>query len=205
MLMTNFKDLVSKYNMNISGVIVIGAFYGIQEEQLFRELGVKNMAFFEPLDWGFNILRANLQDRYFIKQCALGSYNGEVLIHGEADNGGMSSSILEPKKHLEYYPYIHFNYQFTVPIYTLDFFNFSEEYNMLDIDVQGYELEVLKGSKETLKHIDYIYIEVNREELYEGCPMVEEIDSFLSDFDRVETVWVRQGFGDALYVKRDLL
>ena len=30
------------------------------------------------------------------------------------------------------------------------------------MDVQGYELEVLKGGLETLKQVDYVYCEVNR-------------------------------------------
>ena len=29
------------------------------------------------------------------------------------------------------------------------------------MDVQGYELEVLKGGLETLKQVDYVYCEVN--------------------------------------------
>ena len=46
------------------------------------------------------------------------------------------------------------------------------------MDVQGYELEVLKGATETLKHVDYVYCEVNRDEVYEGNAYVEEIDEF---------------------------
>lgn len=202
--MLDFPKLFHKYNLKIKGVIIVGAFYGVVEEKMFKELGVNNLAFFEPLDWGFNILRANFEGKHFIQQCAIGNYDGEAVIIGEADNSGMSSSILKPKKHLEYYPYIHFNYQFIVPIHRLDYFNFSSDYNLLDIDTQGYELEVLKGATETLKHIDYIYTEVNREELYESCPMVEQIDEYLSEFKRVETNWVPQGFGDALYIRKEL-
>jgi FkbM family methyltransferase len=205
-MLLDIKELVNKYNLKIKGVIIIGAFYGLQEERVFSELGVKNLAFFEPSEFSYPVLRNNFTGKYPIYQVALGNENKKVILHSEKDNGGMSSSILNPKKHLEYYPYIHFpkELDFEVEMKRLDEYSFGPEYNTLDIDVQGFELEVLKGGVETLKHIDYVYIEVNREELYEGCPMVEDIDRFLSDFVRVETHWVVQGFGDSLYVRRSL-
>jgi hypothetical protein len=73
------------------------------------------------------------------------------------------------------------------------------------MDVQGYELEVLKGASKFLSHIQFIYCEVNRAEVYEGCPMIEEIDQFLGEynFERVDTNWAGDTWGDALYVKRE--
>ena len=51
---------------------------------------------------------------------------------------------------------------------------------------------------ETLKQIDYVYCEVNRDEVYENNAYVEEIDNFLSDYDmtRVETDWAGDIWGD---------
>ena len=45
---------------------------------------------------------------------------------------------------------------------------------------KGYELEVLKGAKETLNHIDYVHCEVNKSEIYEGNAFIEQIDDHLS-------------------------
>ena len=77
-------------------------------------------------------------------------------------------------------------------------------YNFLNIDVQGYELEVFKGAFESLKNIDYIISEVNRDEVYENCPHIDELDKYLSqlNFKRVETDWAGNSWGDALYVKK---
>jgi hypothetical protein len=46
--------------------------------------------------------------------------------------------------------------------------------------------------------------EVNRDEVYKGCPMVEELDDYLKEygFERVETTWDGVTWGDAFYVKR---
>jgi hypothetical protein len=64
-------------------------------------------------------------------------------------------------------------------------------------------LEVFKGSETTLNHIDYIMCEVNREVVYYGCPMVNELDDFLKkyNFKRVETTWDGNTWGDAFYIK----
>ena len=51
--------------------------------------------------------------------------------------------------------------------------------------------------------IDYIISEINRDEVYENCAKVEEVDIFLGQFgfERVETDWAGYTWGDALYIK----
>jgi hypothetical protein len=85
-----------------------------------------------------------------------------------------------------------------------DFIEDATDYNFINIDVQGYELEVMKGASRILEGIDYIMSEVNRDEVYINCPKVEELDYFLSKFgfSREETTWDGLTWGDALYVKR---
>ena len=75
------------------------------------------------------------------------------------------------------------------------------------MDVQGYELEVLKGGAKILEQVDYVYCEVNRAEVYENNAMIYEIDEFLEGFDMVrkETDWGGQIWGDALYVRKSVL
>ena len=53
--------------------------------------------------------------------------------------------------------------------------------SLIKIDVQGYELEVLKGGIKFLKKIDYILIEVSDKQLYLGQALETEIETFLSD------------------------
>ena len=65
------------------------------------------------------------------------------------------------------------------------------------------EIGVFKGAFETLKNIDYIISEVNCDEVYEGCPHVNELDEYLHNFGfkRIKTDWAGVIWGDALYVK----
>jgi hypothetical protein len=53
------------------------------------------------------------------------------------------------------------------------------EITLLKLDVQGYELEVLKGAEESLKNIDYIIIEANLEQLYTNQPSFSEMNTHL--------------------------
>ena len=51
---------------------------------------------------------------------------------------------------------------------------------LLKIDVQGGELDVLRGIGPFVDVIDYIYLEVSFIELYEGQPLFPEINEFLN-------------------------
>ncbi|MFT4049440.1 MAG: FkbM family methyltransferase [Solirubrobacterales bacterium] len=54
---------------------------------------------------------------------------------------------------------------------------------LLKIDVQGFELDVLRGATRTLAGIDAIFAECSFVELYEGQPLVGEIIAFLAGHD----------------------
>lgn len=203
-LSLDLEELVQKYLVKIKGLIHVGAHYG-QEYEIYQRLGVAHLIFFEPLVQSFEILKTHVGKKAKLFQLALGNENKKVKMYVESANNGMSSSILKPQKHLEQYPQIVFNQEEIVEMVRLDdFLSEKENYNFLTIDVQGYELEVLKGSRKTLANITGILTEVNRDELYSNCVRVEQLDDFLKDFDfnRVETNWEGGTWGDALYLKK---
>lgn len=200
----DFNILNNKYNFKIKGIIHIGGHYG-EEYELYKSLNVP-VIFFEPLSNNYNVLKNKVGHDLNIQtfQCALGNENKIVAMNVETANNGQSSSILKPKKHLEQYPHITFNSTEEVNMFRLDDIDLDlNQYNFLNIDVQGYELEVFKGAFETLKNVDYIISEVNRDEVYENCPHIDELDEYLFQFKfkRVETNWAGGIWGDALYVK----
>ena len=129
-----------------------------------------------------------------------------------SSNDGQSSSILDLGLHKQYYPSISYVKKEWVSLERLDWF-FKEgiidsnNYNFLNIDVQGVELNVLKSCGKYITKFDYIYTEVNDQELYKGCCLVGDIDHYLHKhgFERVETQWTRKHWGDALYVRKDLI
>jgi len=53
---------------------------------------------------------------------------------------------------------------------------------LVKIDVQGFELEVLKGSVEIIENFDYIYMECSFIELYEGQALADKVIIFLDNY-----------------------
>ncbi len=95
-----------------------------------------------------------------------------------------SSSLLEPAKHIELHPHIAFAETIEVPTRRLD--GWLEESNaslphFLHMDVQGAELMVLEGLGSALAHVEAIWLEVERVELYKGQPLVDDVHRVLHE------------------------
>ena len=193
--------------MNIKGIIHIGAHFG-QEIPDYIDCGIQDMVMFEPLEENFKVLAEKakgLNANIVGHQVALGPEPGKTKMY-VSDHNRISSSILKPKVHLTHHPNVKFPETEEVEVNCLDNYD-CFNYNFINMDVQGYELEVLKGGKKTLDQVDYVYCEVNRDEVYENNAFVEELDEFLAEYnmERVMTSWEGQIWGDALYVRKNLL
>jgi len=206
-MILNFDDINNKYKLNIKGVIHIGAHYG-EEHSTYRNNNINNIVYFEPLSNNFRILESNVGSEAILYNLALGSEEKEVEMFVETANNGQSCSILEPILHKQQYPYITFDSKELVKVKRLDdVIEDYSKYNFINIDVQGYELEVFKGSKKILNNIDYIISEINRDELYKNCTKIEELKTFLSEYNfiLVEEDWMGGTWGDGLFIKEYLL
>jgi len=207
-MLFNFKNLQQNYNLHVKNIIHVGGHFG-NEIAMYKDLWPACfIQIFEPHPETYKklTLTANTYKDITCHNLALGSQKTQMTMYVEQNNNGQSNSLLKPKLHIEQYPHIVFNNTVEVEVNTLDSFNLNQTYNFLNIDVQGFELEVLKGSKNTLLNIDYIICEVNNTELYENCCKVHEVDEFLRtyNFVRTETVWTGTTWGDALYIKNKL-
>lgn len=203
-MLLSFTGLRKKYNMDVKGIIHIGGHYGEEIDEYVRN-GIQEIVIFEPLSDSFDVLCENIKDlnaNIIAHQVALGPEETVATMY-VSDNEKQSSSLLKPKVHITHHPHVKFPETEEVEVKVLDDFDYSK-YNFINMDVQGYELEVLKGAKKTLENVDYVYCEVNRDEVYEGNAYVEELDEFLSQYnmERVETSWDGQIWGDALYIKK---
>lgn len=122
----------------------------------------------------------------------------------------MSSSLLDFGTHATDHP--HVIVVGTRNVHTQTLTQFVEKhsikisnFNFWNLDIQGSELQVLRGSRHLLKHADCIYTEVNVKEVYKGCGKMEELDKLLSEegFTRVLTnIYDKFGWGDAFYVRQ---
>ncbi len=93
-----------------------------------------------------------------------------------------SSSFLEIENKKNYSDYYLVKEERKIKINTLDKILYKKNLNhpiLIKIDVQGFELEVLKGSKKILKVTDYILLEVSKNEMYKNQPKEGKIINFL--------------------------
>lgn len=206
----SLSSIKSKYKIDITGLIHVGGHIG-EEVSDYYSKGIDNIIIFEPLPQSFVQLESEVAKYQFKKikliNKALGSKNKQIEMN-VCNQDGLCSSLLNPKHVLEQYPHIKFPNKQLVDMITMDsIIGENHNYNFLNMDTQGYELEVLKGAKKTLKKINFVYTEVNNIEVYENNALIEDIDKFLEEYDmvRVETDWMGTTWGDAFYIKKDLI
>ncbi len=152
-------------------------------------------------------------------------YGGKVIIiHAAAsDTDGIvklrvtsmdqSSSILPLAKHKDIYPSIREVAQVDVRGRRLDTLLDeeglrAEDFNFLNLDIQGAELMALSGAPGLLAGIEAVNTEVNLQELYQGAGLLSELERFMAGrgFGRAAMVtpW-HPSWGDAFYVRKPVV
>jgi FkbM family methyltransferase len=223
-----FADVLLKYKFIPKGVVHAGAHWA-EEHGDYVKAGIRNIAYIEPCKEAFSKMVVGLSGvdardigdgvritsivekmNIICYNVACGDTEGTMAMHISHNNQGQSNSLLEPNLHLQQHPEVVFTDAEAVRVVKLDNLSLNKKcFDLLVMDVQGYELQVLKGATETLKHIKMIYSEINRGSTYMGNALVEELDEFLKPFGftRVETFWPSPNWtwGDAVYVHESML
>jgi FkbM family methyltransferase len=208
-MLIDYRTITSKY-LTPFGIIHIGGHWA-EEAKTYYENGVLKTVWIEADPSSFEIMKQKLvdyPDAVCLNYC-VSEEDDKQIIFNVSNNEGQSSSILELEYHKQAHPEVHYLSQISLSTKTVNSIVSENkiivnEYNMLVADIQGAELLMLKGATAVIPQMDAIYLEVNNRELYKGCGLVEEIDTFLAGygFKRVETEWCGDfGWGDALYVK----
>lgn len=128
---------------------------------------------FEPASEPFlHLLKRSQKDTsWSVFNIGLGNRIEEIDLH-IASNNGLSSSVLEPGLHTDFFPGIRFDRTEKIQISTLS--NFIKEQNLQDcrillkIDAQGYESLILEGALEIFDSVVSTYLELSLVELYRG-------------------------------------
>jgi len=207
------KELQAWLNAeNVTGVIHVGAHH-CEELGYYRDfLKLSN----EQIVWiEANPLLVNRCKQFLptsiILQGVCSEQAGQIvdftITKNLHDGNHASSSLLPLGTHKQHHPQVVVDRVIQTTTTTVDDllapYQETNKANMMNLDVQGAELMVLKGALNTLQNIKYIYAEVNEEHLYEGCALMSELDEWLQPFGfkRVETRMTQYKWGDALYVK----
>jgi FkbM family methyltransferase len=166
-----------------NSIIDVGGATGQVALMFAKKYPASKIYSFEPIPSTYKMLVKNTGGSVSIIPInkGLGSIPGNAEIH--VTQRFTSSSLLAVEKNIEN-PYFTENLKETgtesIIVSTLDKeIPLSEKINILKIDVQGYELEVLKGGMETLTRTAIVLVEMQNHDLYKGAPKYYDIDAFL--------------------------
>ena len=195
--------LTKRYNLVYRSLCHVGAHKG-DEVKDYLELNLERIVLIEPITANFITLQERTKglENFTAIQVAAGDFDGEIEIN-LASNDFQSSSILEPHLHLNEAPEVLFNGKELVKIGKLDsILGSGFDLDFLVVDVQGFEMHVLRGAVESLRSVKYLFIEVNRGETYIDCAKIWEMDLWLAGFGyrRVLTRWWDL-WGDSFYIR----
>ncbi|QFZ92694.2 FkbM family methyltransferase [Synechococcus elongatus] len=199
---------------SIRGIIHVGA-HEAQEVTEYVSQGITHVIWIEANPAMHSFIRAKIQpwqETMHLGTFAASDKTGGVAYLNLANNQ-QSSSLLAFGTHSIQHPHITYVGKVEVDLKRIDDWILeskldSSVYNAANIDVQGYELSVLKGMTSHLAKIVALECEINLDEVYVDCTKLQELDHFLSGyrFRRVYTSLAKgSSYGNALYVQPKLL
>lgn len=153
--------------------------------------------------------KQRIGDKLNIFQCVVYDENDKE-VEFNITNNGQSSSVLPFGSHSYNHPKVKVVSKEILKTTRLDKLIDDnqipiEKLNFINLDIQGVELRALKSMEKYLQYVNYIYTEVNIEQVYQGCDEIDQIDEYLKKFgfERLATkVYEHLGWGDVFYIKK---
>lgn len=171
---------------------------------------------FEPVPELFEKIKRSAKQcsNVYVYPFALSDKNGFATFHLSVNDDNphdisASSSLLAPKEHLKGAPFVKFPRALQVETVTLDSWAKQQKIDHIDflwLDMQGYELHMLKAS-ELAKQASAIWLEVEFIEAYEGQYLFHDICNWMTEnhFYLAATNFnlekPENWFADALFIK----
>ena len=211
--MLDVSGLLRAHGITPRGVIHVGAHQAGELEDYLR-MGFSKILYVEANPALIPGLRAKAQahaGKVIIVHAAASDADGTA--HLRVTSMDQSSSILPLAKHKDIYPSIREVAQVEVRGRRLDTLLAeeglrAEDFNFLNLDIQGAELMALRGAPRLLAGIEAVNTEVNLQELYQGAGLLGELEQFMAKlgFGRAAMVtpW-HPSWGDAFYVRKPVV
>ena len=148
-----FTDYCVDKNKRFNHILDIGAWVGTWSMAMNKFCG--RVVAFEPDSLHYECLVKNVSDDIETHQLAVGSE--QKLISLSEDNFTQSKRIIGKG---------------SIPMITIDSMKL-DDVDLIKIDVEGYEMEVLKGAVNTLEGVSYLMIELNNNTKKYGSSNIE--------------------------------
>jgi FkbM family methyltransferase len=204
------KPALKQYIPEDAVIVEAGAHHGIDTMRFAQLWPAGRIYAFEPVPHLYEHLQRNTGPYPNVRtyQLALGDRDAAMRMWLSDRKHDYSSSLLEPREHLHEFPEIRFEETTSVQVTTLATWAAHEGIDRIDgmwLDMQGYELAMLKAAGRILETTRAIILEVSATELYAGLPLWPEVQAWLeSQGFRIEQQhWYRPSFGDVLAVRAD--
>jgi len=172
-------------HFQVKTILDVGANVGQYSEEVIRHGFKGEIHSFEPISEVFQRLLKKTQRHLNWTAYNLGAGNKEEEIAMNISENFVSSSILKVgKASLSAEPTTRITHQEKIKITTLDSFFQSKDLKgeiLLKLDIQGYEMEALRGAIKSLPQIKLIQTELSFTDLYEGGPLFDEVIAFLRE------------------------
>jgi FkbM family methyltransferase len=126
---------------------------------------------------------------------AVTDHSGEINFHLCNGNNNASSSVRSPKVHLDCWPEITFTQDVKVPCLTLNEIAARYGLDRIDLlwsDIQGSERDMISAGDQVLAFVDYLLMESDQAEMYEGQATRATIESLLPGFQLIDE-WPSDG------------
>lgn len=192
-----------RFLRSCKAIIHVGANDG-GERDLYARYSL-SVLWIEALPQVFQILKENL--RAYPKQSAVNALltdsEGKIYHFNVSNNSGQSSSIYDFAGHKELYPYVSFTSTIqlrsrTLPSILHDTGCSLADFDALILDVQGAELLVLAGARESLAELRFINAEASDFEAYRGACTIDTLSAFLTERG------FRESWKECFATKKDL-
>ena len=179
--LNRFLKYCDNKNIQFKTVLDIGAWCGTWS--LAMQKYAENIFCYEPNKTHFACLEKNLASfsNVSLYNCAIGNEEGFVKLTEETAT--QNTRVIQEKGDTK--------------ICTIDSLSL-DNVDLIKIDVEGFEMEVLKGATETIKNVEYIMIELNNNTKRYGSSNLE-IEKYLPTlgFTMLFKIWP-----DIIYIRK---
>lgn len=202
------KKHINENEIKIQGILHIGA-HNCEELEIYNKAlktNSQNIIWIEAIL--SKVIEAKQRNIPNVYNAVITDKDDDLHTFNIADKSD-SSSIYDFKTHILSYPEISYKEHIVLKTVTLDTFfernNINPKlYNIWNLIIQGAELLALKGATKSMEFADIIITKVFIDELYKGCSMIGEMDTFMNvaGFLRIITEIKEQGWGEAVYMNQ---
>jgi len=208
---SNFHTMIGKKSEDIKNICIVGAWHGYEIVSLWRNYPNSNIYAFEAHPAHYNVLFSRYKNTPRVKlyNKAVTNYDGWIDFYETEMTG--NGSILRcqvndfghPNKVIE---------KIKLPCTTLKTELCDVQFDLLWVDVQGAELQVLKGVD--LNNCDSMFLEIHTHDFikpwdrepYKGQCYKEDLEKYLSDSHIIHSIGLDNkagnGQGNSFWVKK---